>query len=146
MNRITWCNAMSMPVDGASGEGGTVAVVSRAVQMVHCYATAWTDEREARELKVLVTRSNPVACTMVVTEKAMQRMLLTGTTTEKHYMESKWWTKLWQAKQRVQKRKSLETVRAVKRAAKRQCKKDKRQTEVLLAKDRYWNAMCGSRV
>ncbi len=54
-------------------------------------------------------------------------------------MKHKWCENLWQAMQRVQKRKNRHTTRAVKRAAKRQCKKDERQTEVLLAKARDWN-------
>jgi hypothetical protein len=41
---------------------------------------------------------------------------------------------------RVEKRKSLDTARSVERAAKRQCKKDERQTEDLLAKVCNWNA------
>ncbi len=41
---------------------------------------------------------------------------------------------------RVEKRKSIATARAVERAAKRQCKKDERQTEALLAKVRNWSA------
>ncbi len=61
--------------------------------MVHCNAMAWTDERE--ELKVLVTRSDPVAgTTVVMEEKTMQHMLLTRTAAEKRYMVRKWWTKL----------------------------------------------------
>jgi hypothetical protein len=37
-------------------------------------------------------------------------------------------------------RKRIATTRAVERAAKRQCKKDERQTEALLAKARDWSA------
>jgi hypothetical protein len=41
---------------------------------------------------------------------------------------------------RVQQRKSRTSARAVQRAAKRQCKRDERQTEtLLLAKARDWN-------
>ncbi len=40
----------------------------------------------------------------------------------------------------VDKRKRNATSRAVERAAKRQCKKDERQTEALLAKARNWSA------
>ncbi len=40
---------------------------------------------------------------------------------------------------RVEKRKSLNTAMSVERAAKRQCKKDERQTEDLLAKVCNWN-------
>ncbi len=41
---------------------------------------------------MLVTRSDPVACTIVVVteEQAILRALLTGTTAERHYMERKW--------------------------------------------------------
>jgi hypothetical protein len=41
---------------------------------------------------------------------------------------------------RVVKRKCNATTIAVERTAKRQCKKDKRQTESLLAKERDWSA------
>jgi hypothetical protein len=41
---------------------------------------------------------------------------------------------------RVEKRKRTATARAVERAAKRQCKKDERQTEALLAKARNWSS------
>jgi hypothetical protein len=41
--------------------------------------------------------------------------------------------------QRLQRSKNRHTARAVERAAKRQCKKDKRQTEALLTKVRYWS-------
>jgi hypothetical protein len=56
------------------------------------------------------------------------------------FMESKWCEKLWQAMSRVEKRRSIATSRAVERATKRQCKKDERQTEALLAKARDWSA------
>jgi hypothetical protein len=89
----------------------------------------------------LVTRSDRVTGTAVTTaEQMMQRMALTGTSAERRYMERKWWERLWQAMPRVQKRKSSATARTVERAAKRQCKKDERQTEALLAKARNWNA------
>ena len=55
-------------------------------------------------------------------------------------MERKWCERLWQARQRMQMRKNRLTVRAVERAAKRQCKKDMRQTKALLAKARDWSA------
>jgi hypothetical protein len=55
-------------------------------------------------------------------------------------MECKWCKKLWQAMPRVQKHKSHNTARAVERGAKCKCKKDERQTEVLLAKARDWSA------
>jgi hypothetical protein len=105
-----------------------------------CSVMAWTDETEG--LKVRVTRSNdPVAGTTVTTdEKAMQRMQLTGTVTEKRYIVSKWWTTLWQTMSRVEKRKRIETARAVERAAKPQCKKDGLQTEALQVMARDWNA------
>jgi hypothetical protein len=41
--------------------------------------------------------------------------------------------------QRVEQSKSSNTARVVERAAKRQCKKDKHQMEVLLAKTRNWS-------
>ncbi len=47
--------------------------------------------------------------TVMTEEKAMQHMLLTGTATEKRYMESKWWTKM----PRVEQRKSRYAARAV---------------------------------
>jgi TATA-binding protein-associated factor Taf7 len=65
---------------------------------------------------------------------------LTGIAAERRYMELKWCERLWQAMQRIQMRKSRLTIRAVERAAKRQCKKDERQTKVLLAKARDWSA------
>jgi hypothetical protein len=142
---------MSIPVDKCASEkdeccGAAVVSSCRVVQKVCCSVTAWTDETEG--LKVLVTRRNvscndPVAGTTVTTdEKAMQRMQLTGTVTEKRYIESKWWTTLWQTMSRVEKRKRIETARAVERAAKRQCKnlKDGLQTEVLQVMARDWNA------
>ncbi len=55
-------------------------------------------------------------------------------------MRRKWCGKLWQAMQRVEMRKNRLTIRAVERAAKRQCKKDERQTKALLAKARDWRA------
>ncbi len=70
-------------------------------------------------------------------EQVMQRMALTGTPAERLYMERKWWEWRWQSMPRVQKRYSHATARAVERAAKRQCKRDKRQTEALLAKASY---------
>ncbi len=39
----------------------------------------------------------------------------------------------------MEKRKRIATARDVERAAKRQCKKDERQTEALLAKTRDWS-------
>ncbi len=54
-------------------------------------------------------------------------------------MEHNWWERLWQAMQRVQKRKSCSTARAVERSVKRKCKKDEHQTEVLLAKASDWS-------
>ncbi len=54
---------------------------------------AWTDETEedGALLKVLVTLSDPVTGTTVVTEEeAIQRLPLTGTATKRRYMEHKW--------------------------------------------------------
>ncbi len=70
----------------------------------------------------------------------MQRARFMGTVAENHSMERKWCEKLRQAMSRVEKRKSIATARAVERDAKRQCKNDKRQTEALLVKARYWRA------
>ena len=54
-------------------------------------------------LKVLVTRSDPVAGTAAMTEEqAVPRARFTGTTAEKRFMERKWCEKLWQAMQRVE--------------------------------------------
>ncbi len=56
-------------------------------------------------------------------------------------MERKWCCeRLWQAMPRVQMRKNRLIIRAVERAAKRQCKQDERQTKELLAKARDWSA------
>jgi hypothetical protein len=111
--------------------------------MVRCNAMAWTDvtEEGAQLLKVLVTRSDPVAGTMTVTEElSVPRARFTGTAAEQRFMELKWCEKLWRAMSRVEKRKSITTARPVERAAKRQCKKDERQTEALLAKARLERA------
>ncbi len=68
--------------------------------LVRCNAMAWTDEteEEGARLKVLVTRSDPVEGTTVVTEEeAIPRARLTGTATERRYMDRKWCERLWQA-------------------------------------------------
>jgi hypothetical protein len=103
--------------------------------MVRCNATAWTDEtEEGGRLKVLVTRSDPVAGTTVVTEEQVTpRARLTGTAAVRRYMEGKWCERLWQAMPRVHMRKNRLTTRVMECAAKRQCKKVKRQTKALLA-------------
>ncbi len=135
------CNAMSAPVDGesAAAASASVSVAYMPVPMVRCNAMAWTDETEGR-LKVLVTRSDPVAGTAAMTEdRAMLRARFTGTTAEKRFMECKWCEKLRQAMSRVEERRSIATARAVERAAKRQCNKDELQTEALLAKARDWS-------
>jgi hypothetical protein len=64
--------------------------------MVRCNAIARTDEtEEGGRLKVLVTRSDPVAGTTVVTEKQVTpRSRLTGTAAERRYMERKWCERL----------------------------------------------------
>jgi hypothetical protein len=80
--------------------------------MVLCNAMAWTNETKER-MKVLVTRSDPVAGTEVTTEEQLTpSMALAGTPAERLYMERKWWERLWQAMQRVQKGKSRSTVTA----------------------------------
>jgi hypothetical protein len=71
---------------------------------------------------------------------AIFRARLTGTGAERRYMERKGCERLWQAMPRVSMRRNRLTIRAVERAAKRQCKKDERQTEALLAKARDWSA------
>jgi hypothetical protein len=138
------CNAiiaMSAPVDSESAAASaSVSITYMPMPMVRCNAMAWTDETEGR-LKVLVTRSDPVAGTVaMMEEQAVPRARFTGTTAEKRFMERKWCEKLWQAMSRVEKRRSIATARAVERAAKRQCKKDERQTEALPAKARDWSA------
>ncbi len=55
-------------------------------------------------------------------------------------MERRWCERLRQATSRAEKRRSIATARAVERAAKRQCKKDGRQTEAPLAKARDGSA------
>ncbi len=93
---------------------------------------------------MLVTRGDPVAGTMAVTEEqTVPRARFTGTAAKKRFMEIKWCEKLRRAMSHIQKRKSNITIaRAVERAAKRQCKTDERQTEALLAtgKARDWSA------
>jgi hypothetical protein len=135
---------MFVPVaddESAAAASASVSVTYMPVPMVRCNAMAWTDEMEGRLLKVLVTRSDPIAGTVTVTEeRSVPRVRFTGTTAEKCFMECKWCEKLWQAMSRVEKRKSITTARAVERAAKRQCKKDERQKEALLAKERNWSA------
>jgi hypothetical protein len=139
------CNAMSAPIivddeSAAAAAASVSCVTNMPVPMVCCNAMAWTDETEGR-LRVLVTRSDPVAGTRMVEEQAVvPRARFTGTAAEKRFMERKWYEKVWHAMSRVEKRKSITTARAVERAAKRQCKKDKRQTEALLAKASDWSA------
>ena len=83
---------------------------------------AWTHETEEGRLKVLVTRSDPVAGTIAVTEEqAIPRAPLTGTTAERRYIERKWRKRLWKTMPRVQMRKNCLIIRAVEHAAKRQC-------------------------
>ncbi len=60
------------------------------VQMVLCNAMVWTDETEG-QLKVLVTRHDPVTDTWTVTEEqAVPRARFTGTVAKKRSMERKW--------------------------------------------------------
>jgi hypothetical protein len=80
---------MSIHVDnGASekeverGSSGAAAISSssRAVPMVRCNTMPWTDETEG-QMKVLVTRSDPVTGTAVTTEgQVMPLMALTVVT------------------------------------------------------------------
>ncbi len=129
-----------MPVDDDRAAAAAASVsVNMQTPMVRCNAMAWTEEEGL--LKIVVMRSDPIAGTLAVTEEqAVPRAPLTGTAAERRVMECKWCEKLWQAMPRVEKRKSSTTERAVERAAKRQCKKDERQTEALLAKARDWSA------
>ncbi len=108
--------------------------------MVRCNAMSWTDE-EAGRLRVLVTRRDLVTgATTVTEEQTVNRAHFTGTVAEKLFMERRWCERLLQAMLRVDKRKRNAPIRAVERAAKRQCKKDERQTEALLARMRNWSA------
>ncbi len=59
---------MSMPVDNENAVAAASVSVYMPVPTVRCNAMAWTDVTEGR-LKVLVTRGDPVAGTMVVTEE-----------------------------------------------------------------------------
>ncbi len=82
------------------------------------------------------------ACTRVTTQYPgfFNLLIPHGNSVGYSFMERKWCEKLRQAMSRVEKHKSIATARAVTRAAKRQCKKDERQTEALLAKARDWSA------
>ncbi len=72
-------------------------------------------------------------------EQKMLRMALAGMLTERHYMERKWWSKLWRAMQHIDDSKRMDTVRAVESAAKPQCKRTSVR-QALLAKDSDWRA------
>ena len=99
---------------------------------------AWT-EAESGQHKVLAVRRDPVTGDTTMTEEqAVERAHYTGSPAEKNFMERRWCELLQQAMLRVDKRKRSASVRAVERAAKRQCKKDERQTEALRAKMRNW--------
>jgi hypothetical protein len=99
---------------------------------------AWTDA-ESGQHKVLAVRRDPVTGDTTMTEEqAVERAHYTGSPAEKKFMERRWCELLRQAMLRVDKRKRSASVRAVERAAKRQCKKDERQTEALRAKMRNW--------
>jgi hypothetical protein len=103
MTMMVQCNATPLPVnddarhcsrsnnsDGAACS--TMGCSHPHMQLVRCNAMAWTDEtEEGAQLKVLVTRSDPVEGTMAVTEEeAIPRSALTGTAAERRYMERKW--------------------------------------------------------
>jgi hypothetical protein len=138
------CNAMSALVEEesatAAASSASAGVTNMPMPMVRCDAMSWTDEEVGR-LRVLVTRRDLVTCAVTVTEEQIvQRAHFTGTVAEERFMERKWCEKLRQAMLRVDKRKHNATTRAVERAAKRQCKKDERQTEALLAMARDWSA------
>jgi hypothetical protein len=84
------CNATPMPVDddarrrsSNNSDGAACSAMGCShphMLMACCNTMAWTDEtEEGALLKVLVTRSYPVAGTMTVTgEQAVQRSPLTG--------------------------------------------------------------------
>ncbi len=55
---------------------------------------------------------------MTTAELKMQRMALAGMLTERHYMERKWWSKLWRAMPHIDDSKRMDTARAVESAAK----------------------------
>jgi hypothetical protein len=107
--------------------------------MVRCSAMSWTDTEAAGQLRVLVARRDLVTGDTTVTkEQTVERAHYTGSPAEKNFMERRWCELLRQAMLRVDKRKRSASARAVERAAKRQCKKDERQTEALRAKMRNW--------
>jgi hypothetical protein len=115
-----------------AAEGGAPAQRYSATMM------AWTDA-ESGQHKVLAVRRDPVTGDTTMTEEqAVERAHYTGSPAEKKFMERRWCELLRQAMLRVDKRKRSASVRAVERAAKRQCKKDERQTEALRAKMRNW--------
>ncbi len=87
---------------------------------------------------MVTLRDLVTGATTVTEEQAVQRAHFTGTVAEKRFMERRWCKR--QAMLRVDKRERNASIRAVDRAAKRQCKKDERQTEALLAKMRNWSA------
>jgi hypothetical protein len=96
------------------------------MQMVRCSAMS-------------VAQRDLVTCATTVTvEQAVQRDHFTGTVAEKRFMERLWCKRLLQAMLLVDKRKCNVSIGAVERTAKRQCKKDKRQTEALLARMCNW--------
>jgi hypothetical protein len=70
----------------------------------------------------------------------VQRAHYTGTVAEKRFMERRWCKRLRQAMLRVDKCKCNASIRAVERAAKRQCKKDERQTEAPIIRMLNWTA------
>ena len=112
-----------------AAEGGAPAQSCCAPAMM-----AWTDA-ESGQHKVLAVRRDPVTGDTTMTEEqAVERAHYTGSPAEKKFMERRWCELLRQAMLRVDKRKRSASVRAVERAAKRQCKKDERQTEALRAK------------
>ncbi len=99
----------------------------------------YSTDTEAGRLRVLVARRDLVTGETTMTEEqTVQRAHYAGTVAEKRFMERQWCERLRQAMLRVDKRKRSASVRAVERAAKRQCKKDERQTEARRAKMRKW--------
>ncbi len=142
------CNAMSAFVEeeesaaAACASSACVGVTTNnkimPMPMVRCSAMSWTDT-EAGLLRVLVARRDLVTGETTMTEEqTVQRAQYTGTVAEKRFMERRWCERLRQAMLRVNKRKRSASIRAVERAAKRQCKKDELQTEALRATMRNW--------
>jgi hypothetical protein len=149
------CNAMSafveeeersaFPAAGASPPSSAqrvgVTTTNMPMQtMVRCSAMSWTDAESGQPRVLAVQRDLVTGAVTVTEEQTVQRARFTGNVAEKRFMEHRWCERLRQAMLRVDRRKSNASTRALERAAKRQCKKDERQTEALLAGMRNWTA------